>query len=356
MKRMASLMVVLAALWALSGAEGTSSVPEQGAQEPGDHAGHDHSADGAEAGDHASHDHAAHTVEADAHAGHDHAGHEGHGHGGPALGPEARRLIGLELDTVEYRIVERTIVLPGRVGYNQDRVAHVTPRFAGVVREVQARIGQWVRAGQTIAVIENNATLTRYKISAPFAGRVIEKRASLGEFVSEERQLFLVANLSRVWVDCDVYASDVELVHAGMEAVVEAVGTERTQKAQVMYVSPVFTASGGTGLVRIELDNRDGVWRPGMFVRARLSYPTQDSVLTVATDAVQTLDGESVVFVPGQGNTFVNSVVETGIRTPSYTRVLKGLRAGDVYVSKGAFELKATIVTGNMDPHAGHGH
>jgi cobalt-zinc-cadmium efflux system membrane fusion protein len=323
------------------------------------HEGHDHAAHGDEGHGHEGHDHAAHGEEGDDHDGHAHGDHDhshDHGSGGVVLGEQARRLIGLELDTAKYRIIDRTIVLPGRVDYNRDRLAHVTPRFGGVIREVPARIGQWVRAGQTLAVIESNASLTRYKVTAPFAGRIIEKHASLGEFVSEERQLFLVANLSTVWVDCDVYASDIDRVRAGMEVVVEAVGTERTRKATVMYVSPVFNPSGGTGLVRIKLDNRDGVWRPGMFIRARLRYPTSDSVLTVATDAIQALDGESVVFTPASGNAFANTLVTTGVTTPSYTHIVNGLEAGDLYVSRGAFELKATIVTSNMDPHAGHGH
>ena len=73
--------------------------------------------------------------------------------------------------------------------------------------------------------------------------------------------------------------------------------------------------------------------------------------------AIQVLDGEQVVFVPGEEEGEFEIVpVETGMASDGLIEVARGLKAGDAYVAEGAFELKAMVVTANLDPHAGHGH
>jgi cobalt-zinc-cadmium efflux system membrane fusion protein len=248
------------------------------------------------------------------------------------------------------------VELPGRIGYDEEKLAHITPRYAGLARSVPARLGTYVAKGEVLATIESNASMTTYPVVAPFNGHIVEKHLALGEHVTEESEVFLLANLSTVWVNCDVYAANVDDIRVGAQATIQATGSGRTAAGTIRYISPAFDSRSSSGLARIVLANPGLKWRPGMFVRATVAVEQADSALVVHCDAVQVLDGETVVFLPGPHNSFTNTRVVPGRRTREYVEVLEGLREGDAYISGGAFELKATIVTSGMDPHAGHGH
>ncbi len=321
------------------------------AQETGtaEHSGHSHSEEVHNPGMHEGHEHEGHE-----HEGHE---HEGHAHAeGVVLSPVSQKLGGISIKTVGRRTLHKTIELPGRVGYNEDRLMHITPRYAGIARAVTAWQGQYVKSGQVLARIESNRSMSTYVVKAPFSGYIVEKHVVPGEHVTEDREMFVLANLSRVWVNCDVFASNMEYIDPGARAVVYSAGTQRSDTGTISYVAPHFNSATNSGLVRIVLPNTDRQWRPGMFIRARIAVALEDSVITVERDAIQNLDGETVVFRPGPNNSFTNVPVSLGRRGGHYVEVLSGLEEGQRYVAGGAFEIKATIVTSGMDPHAGHGH
>lgn len=299
------------------------------------------------------HEHEEH--EHESHEGHDHHAHDD-GEQGVTLDPDARKIAGIRIDTLEKRRFKRSIELPGRIGFNEDRLMHVTPRFGGVVKEVKCTVGSFVKKDQVLAVMENNATLSTYQVKAPFSGTIIEKHATLGESVGDGRELFILADLSNVWVNCDVYASDIDILKKGLPAVVTTIDEKVRAEAAVSYIAPVFNEGSSTGYLRIVLSNAKGKWRPGMFIRAVIIIDDGKPVPVVNNDAIQIVDEEKVVFVPGSGNSFVTRPIVTGRRTAELTEITAGLADGEPYVADGAFELKATMITSGMDPHAGHGH
>jgi cobalt-zinc-cadmium efflux system membrane fusion protein len=122
-------------------------------------------------------------------------------------------------------------------------------------------------------------------------------------------------------------------------------------------VAPVYTEATRSALARAVISNDDGLWRPGTFIRALLPVGTGEARKALEREAVQVLDGEKVVFVPGEAEGVFQSVpVETGMASDGFIEIVAGLDLGDTYVAAGAFELKAKMVTANLDPHAGHGH
>jgi cobalt-zinc-cadmium efflux system membrane fusion protein len=319
-----------------------------------DHEGHDHDA-------HEGHDHSDDNSRSDHsdHRGHEHDGHdhgEHHEGSGVTLDKNAQQIAGIRLDTVKKSTLTRTVDLPGRVGFDEDRLVHITSRFGGVIREVNVSVGAKVKNDALLATLENNSTMSSYSIRAPVSGTIIEKHATLGESVSDDRELFVLADLSRVWINCNVYSSDIDLLENGMTATITSIDKKLQSSGNISYISPVFNQSSSTGYARIVIANKQRNWRPGMFVRATIEVTNKDSVLTVGNDAVQVVDGESVLFIPGPANSFFTRPVKTGRRTPEVTEILDGVATGETYVAQGAFELKATLVTSGMDPHAGHGH
>ena len=88
-----------------------------------------------------------------------------------------------------------------RAAPNQEALVQVTPRFPGVVRAIRKRIGDQVAKDDLLATIESNQSLTVYELKAPIGGTVIDRQVTLGEYASEQKPAFIVADLSTIWVD-----------------------------------------------------------------------------------------------------------------------------------------------------------
>jgi cobalt-zinc-cadmium efflux system membrane fusion protein len=294
---------------------------------------------------------------ADAHEGHDHGEDAHEGEQAVRVSADAIRHAGIEIKTAQSRNLTRSIELPGEIGFNEDRLVHVTPRFPGVAREVHAHIGEYVKEGDVLVVLESNESLSRYSIPAPISGRIIEKHVAAGEFVAEDSDLYLIADLSTVWVNCEVYAKDMPDLRQGMRMTVSAVEGGQSVDATLSYIAPVYSEHTRSALARAVLANNGDLWRPGTFIRAMVPVEMGDARLTVETGAVQILGEEQVVFVPGEHEgEFEVIPVHTGLRGEHVVEILSGLNLGDAYVAAGAFELKAKTVTANLGAHAGHGH
>ncbi len=195
-----------------------------------------------------------------------------------------------------------------------------------------------------------------YFIKAPISGWVIERRITPGVFVSSENSIYVIADLSSVWVNLAVYPKDSDRVNKGQQVRIKTVGSTNSTTGTIDYITPIIDFRTRSATARITLPNPDNVWRPGTFVQATITTPGKDNNLVVEKDAVQYLGDESVVFVTDGPSRFRPVEISIGESDARYTQVVKGLSDGIEYVSRGAFELKAKIVTGNLDAHAGHGH
>jgi len=115
---------------------------------------------------------------------------------------------GIELAKASPGVLRDSLLLNGMVQPNQESLVQVTPRFPGIVREVRKRVGDRVQKGDVLAIVESNQSLTPYELKAALAGTVIDRQTTLGEYVSEQRPAFVIADLATVWVDFSVYRRD----------------------------------------------------------------------------------------------------------------------------------------------------
>ncbi len=325
-------------------AEGKFTLPGLQGLEHGDHAGHDHSADG-QAGKPAPHEDA----KVDPHAGHDHGEIEG-----VELSAEMAEKIGVQIHEAEGGTIAKASVFPAEIKLNRDRTAAVSPRYASMVRQVFGEIGDTVKRGDILASLENRESMAVYTIAAPLDGIIISKDLAVGETAGEERVLFEVANLSSVWADISIFPKYQHLIRKGM-AVKFVAHDGHTARGTVKYISPIISPETRTFTARCVLEGAGEDFTPGAFVRARINVATAHAAVAVPREAVQTLEGESVVFAPGDHG-FQALVVELGLADDHSVEIKSGLKPGDPYVAVGAFSLKAQMVTSGMDPHAGHGH
>jgi cobalt-zinc-cadmium efflux system membrane fusion protein len=318
-----------------------------------DHAGHDHAAEeNASTDEHADHDHAVEEVETDAHEGHDHGEHAVAG--GVELSDEMTRKLGIQIHEARGGMIAKASVFPAEITLNRDRTAAVSPRYASIVRQVFVEIGDTVRKGDMLTSLENRETLSVYSVSAPLDGTVISKNLSVGESADVERILFEVADLSSVWADISIFPKYQHLLHKGMP--VKFIAHDgHSASGTVKYISPIVSHETRTFTARCVLEGAGEDFTPGAFVRAKIDVETIDAAVVVPREAVQTLEGETMVFIQ-EDHGFQALEVELGLADDQNVEIKSGLKPGDRYVADGAFALKAQMVTSGMDPHAGHGH
>lgn len=283
--------------------------------------------------------------EADRHAG------ETEEEGRVVLTPAQREAAAITLAAAAPREIAIVQELPGEIVVNADRLAHIVPRFSGIAREVRKKLGDPVRAGEVLAVIEGNETLALYEVKSLIDGTVLEKHITLGEYVSDEQDIYVVADLSTVWANVTVYARDLERIRVGQTATIDATGISEKGEGHIDYVGPVVGEATRTSIARIVLDNPRRVWRPGLFVTAHVRTEVVPARLAVPDEAIQIVRGESVVFVD-EGEAFHARAVETGRTDGEWTEIVSGLAEGARVVVENSFILKSEL----LKSEAGHGH
>ncbi|CUA91827.1 MULTISPECIES: efflux RND transporter periplasmic adaptor subunit [Comamonas] len=185
--------------------------------------------------------------------------------------------------------------------------------------------------------------LNRFELRAPFDGVVVEKHLSVGEAVQDSTAVFTISDLRSVWAEMKVAASDLPFVRVGEKATVHATAFESKATGTVAYVGALIGQETRTAPARITLDNPDGIWRPGLFVNVDLTASSQKAAVTVASAAIQKIDGDKpVVFVPVDGG-FRAQVLKLGKTDGQNTEVLQGLSTGQRYVKDGSFVLKSEL-------------
>lgn len=196
------------------------------------------------------------------------------------------------------------------------------------------------RFGVTDSAATDRLTTT---IRAPFAGVVIKVSAGPGEVVDSSAELFSIADLSRVQVQAQVYEKDLGRVQRGQIASirVDAYPDERFS-GPIVSIGDTIDPQTRTTTVRCEVANPRGLLKLDMFAAVDLPTAVTAKALAVPSDAIQTVEGKTVVFIRTAPTKFESRVVERGRTAGSMTEILRGLKPGEPVVTKGAFQVKST--------------
>lgn len=275
----------------------------------------------------------------------DHESSDDHDEEGADLSVEQMERAGVTVDSAAEATLLKIVPLNGMITPNQERLVHVVPRFPGIIKSVEKSVGSLVEKDDILLRIESNESLQLYDISTPIAGTVIERDAALGEFVTEEDRLMIIADLEKVWVDFRVYQRDFDKLAIGQKVDVLLSSGDNVASGVISYISPFGSADTQSMLARVVLDNAEGELRPGLFVTGRVRLDPRDVAVAVKTSAIQYLDGEPVVFVR-EGENFVTREIIIGYRDSSHAEVLSGVLPGELYVSENSFLLKAELGKG----------
>ncbi|HEX8942174.1 MAG TPA: efflux RND transporter periplasmic adaptor subunit [Gemmatimonadaceae bacterium] len=174
-------------------------------------------------------------------------------------------------------------------------------------------------------------------LTSPIDGTIVEQNVTRSAGVKSPDSapnLFTIADLSRVWVLCDVYENDLARAHMGQSARITLNAyPERAFTGQIGNISQMLDPSTRTAKVRIELENRDGFMRPGMFAVAELESPASEERLVLPTTALVQLHDADWVFVRVGPNAFRRTQVRAGREVaPGLQEILSGVVRGQVVV------------------------
>ncbi len=183
-------------------------------------------------------------------------------------------------------------------------------------------------------------------LRSPIAGTVTERKAVNGQSVSTEENLFIVANLTRLWIILDVYEKDLYSVKLDVEANVFTLGDRpETVKARVAHVSEIIDPVKHTAEIRLEVDNRDFKLKPGQTVSAKVQGLISESkskrIMVVPSDSIHKIEGKSYVFLAHTDGTFEAKSVEVGESIDDDIEIKSGISSEDNIVSQGSFLLKS---------------
>lgn len=258
------------------------------------------------------------------------------------LSDEVLAEFSIELDTAAAGPVRQHRDLTGEIVIDPDRLAHIIPRFPGIVKKVRKKIGDRVSAGEILAVIESNESLAPYEITSLIDGTVIEMHLTKGEVVNDNSHDIIVADLNYVWADLSVYQKDLEHLQVGQIVTISTGSTTPRFTGNISYISPTLSEVKRTAIARVIVANQEGYWRPGLFVNAEVVTALAEVPVAVPKTALETYDARSVVFVKAQSG-YKPQPVKIGKENHTTVEILEGLAPGDIYVSKGGFTLKAEL-------------
>ena len=306
---------------------------------------------------------------------------------------------GITFGTADVRPLSRTVRTVGIVGFDETRMAFVAPKFGGWVDRLHVDFtGQPVRRGQPLlevyspelvaaqeelllaarmaedvgeSQVENVAegardlyasarrrlaywdiseqqidqlletrevrkTLTLY---APVSGVVMEKDVFAGQAFQPGKNLYMIADLSEVWVSAEVFEADAGLVREGMPAEVEVAALPgSTFSGTIEYVYPTLEGRTRSMRARITLDNPERHLKPGMYATVRFASDLGE-MLTVPASAVLYTGERAVAFVDMGGGDMMPNELVLGVRGDGFVQVVAGLEPGLRVVTSAQFLL-----------------
>ncbi|MGH7558712.1 MAG: efflux RND transporter periplasmic adaptor subunit [Gemmatimonadota bacterium] len=327
------------------------------------------------------------------------AGMEMGDEGSIRLSADQIRTFGVTFGTAEMRPLEKTIRAVGLVDFDETRMAYVAPKFGGFVerlyvdftgqpvskgqpileiyspelvsaqeelllaRRLEEKVGQsriegvapgsadllasakrrlryWdISEAQIERLLETGEVRKTLTLHAPVSGIVMEKDVLEGQAVMPGDNLYMIADLSRIWVEAELFEADVALIEEGMPAAIEvAAYPGRMFEGRVEYVYPTLQERTRSMKARIALPNPGGRLKPGMYATVRLEKSLGEALAVPRSAALMT-GQKAVAFVDMGGGRLMPHELTLGMTADDYVEVLDGLQPGQRVVTSAQFLL-----------------
>lgn len=306
---------------------------------------------------------------------------------------------GIRVEAVEKKSVAVPLTLPGKVVFNDRRLAQVSARANGRIEHVHVFTNSEVKAGSPLLEIysqefqalqseflqtverlnraqkdDENATaraiyesakrrlvvvgLTEEEVKeiestrmpfqflivrAPFGGTILESKVRQGTFVQAGTELFDLADLSTLWVLADIYEKDLSLVRVGMQVKIEVPAYPESFIGTISTIYNVLDEKTRTVKARVQVENKHGKLKPEMFCTVNVQTQFGKETIKIPANALFGETEKHFVFVALNDTTFERRDVRTGFETRDFSEILDGLLVGELIVVKGGFFLKSEL-------------
>jgi Cu(I)/Ag(I) efflux system membrane fusion protein len=212
-----------------------------------------------------------------------------------------------------------------------------------LLESARRRLAYWDIPAETVQRVEDTGEVQRaVTLRAPATGIVVEKDVLEGDRIMPGMTVYRIADLSRIWVEVDVFERDLGVVREGQEAVARFQAfPDETFSARVTYIYPTVSLESRTGRVRLELTNPTGRLRPGMYADVTLTTQAGDLAVVVPRGALLETGERALVFVEDASGTLVPRSVTPGRVSGREVEILSGLAPGERVVTSAAFLVDA---------------
>ncbi|MBN9229478.1 MAG: efflux RND transporter periplasmic adaptor subunit [Legionella sp.] len=272
---------------------------------------------------------------------------------GPAasvtLTPEQTKMLSIEVSEATPRPMAELLPLNGQIQLLPNAQADVSVRISGAVTDIVTSLGDSVTKGQTLATVQSRLVgdpPPSVAVKAPISGVIDARNVNLGQAVEPNTVLFHISNREQLLVIAQVYEEDLGEVKVGQDVNVHVLSyPKRIFPGKITLIEPNLDPLTRTVNVQISLDNKEGLLKPGMFVRANVVLHFNQAALTVPNNAILEVDNATFVFVKNGAN-YDRTEVKLGARDDMNTEIKEGLVPGDEVVTQGNRELYTLSLSG----------
>jgi Cu(I)/Ag(I) efflux system membrane fusion protein len=229
-------------------------------------------------------------------------------------------------------------------------------RFESFFKGAEKKLLLYGLTEQQIQKLGQSKTIqSRITFLSPASGVVTEISATEGQYINEGGSLFKIDDISKLWIEAELYPSETSLAKTGDKVNVRINGFENNPtEAPIIFLSPEFRTNTQITVMRASIDNVNMDYKPGMQVQVLFTHSSR-KVLAVPINAV-IRDGQGThVYLQRGTNTFRPQMVKTGLEDFDKVEITEGLNEGDTVAVTGAYLLYSEIILKKgTDPMAGH--
>lgn len=208
-----------------------------------------------------------------------------------------------------------------------------------IVESARERLQLFDVAEHQIKELEQSRKIKKQlHIHSPFEGRVMNIGAREGQYVSPKNELYLIADLSRIWVNVDVFEDELSWLKVGDRAEMRVRAEPgRVYAGKITFIHPVLNRKSRTVQVRLEFDNLDQSLKPGMFANVTLYTDSRPNAVVVPSEAIVRSGSREQLFVVREPGKFEPREVTLGVSAEGLTQILSGVQAGEQVVTSSQF-------------------
>jgi len=253
---------------------------------------------------------------------------------------------------------EYLLAVKSRDQLKNSSIAAIAQNGEGLVQSARQRLMLFgVKESQIAELEKAGKPNIRLPIYTPLSGVVIEKMMQQGQYVNTGEVLFNIADLSKVWVEIDVFENEAPYVQIGQQVEIHSAAEHGALvRGRISFIYPFHDPKTHTVKARVEIANPGFRFKPDMFVNAIIKVPLVKGIVVPVTAVIDT-GKRQVVWVETSAGMFEPREVSVGERVDDQAQILSGLKTGDKVAVSGGYliDSESQLKGGGGQDHSQHG-